>query len=221
MNPFNSLKDISTFIFNKDLSEGASCNVSFQIVTDLRRVYASIALPVSLKPISGKSFAITSTGCRIYELIKDPRKYLSIVKISNDGFSFKMLNRLKPSSEILCHLLSYSAYASNNRKCSSIVHVHPKYSLALATGRSKISFNAILDKTHTEFKYYFPNGVGFIKRTEPGTLLLAERNAKEILKHNIVLWENHGLISAANSFYECYDMLDTIESISKISLLSR
>jgi len=220
MNFISQLKDVSAFIFNKDLSEGASGNISFLAKTDSKKALVRVKLPVTLKAAVGKTFAVTSTGSRIYELAENPSYFLSLVRVSKDGDFLEILNEIKPSSEILCHILSYEACFSKNTECRCIIHVHPKYSLALSGSKDKKSLNSVLNKTHTEFRYYFPDGIGFVRRTEPGTLLLAEKNAGEISKHSVVLWKNHGLIARGINLYECYDRLDTIESISKIGLLS-
>ena len=221
MNLLNQITDVSSFIFNKDLSEGASGNISFAFSLKSAKIYSSIKLLMPLKSIAGESYAITATGSRVYELAESPKECLSLVKVSSDGKYLHLLNDLKPSSEILCHLLAYEAGAKKKNIIKAIIHVHPKYSLALSNGMTKKNLNSLLDKTHTEFKYYFPNGIGFVNRTDPGTLLLAKKNAEESSKHSVVVWENHGMIASGNDFYECYDKLDTIESISKIAVLSR
>lgn len=212
----SQVREISRLIFEKDLSEGPSGNISFFAEASAKRAVKRVKLPLKLKRMKGESIAITTSGSRIYELMENPADFLSVVRVSDDGGELEILDGRKPSSEILCHILCYEAV----EETLAVLHVHPKYSLALAAGMTKAGLNRALSKTHTEFKYYFPNGIGLVERTEPGTLRLAERNMKETLNHNAVLWKNHGLISRGRDLYGCYDALETVESISKIALLS-
>lgn len=212
----SQLKDVAGYIFEKDLSEGASGNISFFAEASSKKAVMRVKLPVKLSKMRGASISITTSGSRIYELMSDPTEFISTVRVSEDGAELEILDDRKPSSEILCHLLSYEA----DEETLAVIHVHPKYSLALPDKTNKNSLNKTLLNTHTEFKYYFPQGIGLVERTEPGTLLLAERNMKEMKRHRTVLWKNHGLISRGRDLYQCYDALETIESISKIALLS-
>ncbi|MGE3063705.1 MAG: class II aldolase/adducin family protein [bacterium] len=210
------LKDIAGYIFSKDLSEGASGNISFRDEPSKTRVFKRVLLPVRLNNIAGFTIAITTSGSRTYELMRFPEKYISRVRVRKNGSELEILDSKKPSSEILCHLLAYNKTPATK----AILHVHPKYSLALSDKMSKKNLNKTLDAAHTEFKYYFPQGIGLVERMEPGTLILAEKSSEEMKKYNVVLWKNHGLISRGDNLYECYDSLETVESISKIALLS-
>lgn len=222
-NFIRQIKDVSGFIFSKGLSEGASGNISAvadKIIRKKSADYREVKLPIKLKNIRGMSFCMTSTGSRMYKIMDEPEKYLSLINVSNDGCSYFILEGGKPTSEILCHLLSYENNIARSG-FSSIVHVHAKHILSLAVNNSKDKMNRILSDAHTEFDIFFPNGIGYVKRLIPGSLELAEATAIEFENYQLIVWKNHGMTAAGESLYECFDKLETVESIAEIITLSK
>lgn len=213
---FKQIKIVSENIFTKDLSEGASGNISYLIEEsiDLKK-RGRIDLPERLEFLSLKKFIISATGTRIYMIKNDPEKFFSIFSINEKGDGIDLYNDLKPSSELLSHLYIYNAFLKENILIKSILHVHPKFSLMLPLDDEKL-LNFKLKKTHTEFDLFFKNGVGIVEKFQPGSLELAKNLAKRSLKFPLLILKEHGIFSYGTDLLEIYDRIEILESISKI-----
>lgn len=167
--------------------------------------------------LNEKYILITSKGAKIKNLIKNPEKNLSLLKIEKD--KFYIIKGKEPSSETLVHFLSYREILKNNLKENYLLHLHPENIIAIShLVKSEKEINKILKKIHFEFEYFFPEGIGFIKEKKPGSLYLAKENSKKISKYKCVIWKKHGIISRGKNFEECFERIEILEKIASIYL---
>ncbi|MEO0283331.1 MAG: class II aldolase/adducin family protein [candidate division WOR-3 bacterium] len=167
--------------------------------------------------LNEKYILITSKGAKIRDLIKNPVKNLSLIKIEENKFT--LIKGKEPSSETLAHFLSYKEILKNNLKENYLLHLHPENIIAIShLVKNEKELNKILKGVHFEFEYFFPEGIGFIKEKKPGSIELARENAKKISKYKCVIWKKHGIISRGKSFEECIERIEILEKIAGIYL---
>ncbi len=213
---FKQIKIVSENIFLKDLSEGASGNISYLIDEKINlKKRGQMNLQERLEFLSLKKFIISATKTRMYMIKNDPKKFFSIFSINEKADGIILYNDLKPSSELLSHLYIYNAFLKENIQIKSILHVHPKFSLMLPLDDEKL-LNLKLKKTHKEFDIFFENGVGIVEKFQPGSLELAKNLAEKSLKFPILILKEHGIFSYGTDLLEIYDRIEILESISKM-----
>uniref|UniRef100_A0A7C3J618 Class II aldolase/adducin family protein n=1 Tax=candidate division WOR-3 bacterium TaxID=2052148 RepID=A0A7C3J618_UNCW3 len=216
----SSLKILSENIFTKDLSEGGSGNISFLLGENKKnRVYGEIKLPEKLQNLEEKSFLITSTGSRFYQIKDEPKKYISLFYVDKKGERVLLLNDKRPSSEILTHLAIYDSLFKVGSDVRCVLHLHSRYSLVLASFLKKKNFNLNLRKTHTEFEIIFKKEIEIVERLKPGSLELAKELGKKSILSDTIILKDHGIFSYGKDLFETYDRVEILESLSKIYLL--
>lgn len=138
---------------------------------------------------------LTPTGYFLGHLTED---CLSKIDITGN-----LIDGLKPTKELPMHL---AAYASNpNTK--AVVHVHPIYSIALAS----------MLPPDTYMPIYLPSVAAKVGRVRiipfriPGTSDLAKIVGDELSKSSAVLLSNHGLVATGKSVEEAVSIANEIE----------
>ena len=69
---------------------------------------------------------------------------------------------------------------------------------------------------HPETIVLIPDGVGFVPYTTPGTGQIAEKTIKTLAKHNVALWEKHGIIAIGETVNDTYDQIDILAKTARI-----
>lgn len=160
---------------------------------------------------------ISSKGAKIKDLIENPEKNLSLIKIEKNNFF--LIKGKEPSSETIAHFLSYKEILKSNLKENHLLHLHPENIIAVShLVKDEKELNKAFKDVHFEFEYFFPEGIGFIKEKKPGSIELARENAKKISKYKCVIWKKHGIISRGKNFEECLERIEILEKIAGIYL---
>lgn len=211
------IKKLSGFIHEKGWSCGSEGNLS--VIIDRIKVKISklreLEIFLNVSDLNGKSVLITSKGVRIRDLRKNPERNLSLLKICKD--KVYLIKGREPSTEIRVHLLCYREILKNRLKDKFLLHVHPENIVAISHFvEDEKDLNKILENIHFEFKYLFPEGVGFISEKKAGSIELAEETAEKIRRYECVIWKKHGIIARGKSFEECFDRIEIIEKLSGI-----
>ena len=72
-----------------------------------------------------------------------------------------------------------------------------------------------------ECRVIVPRGIGIIPYQLPGSMDLAKATIKELDKHDVVLWEKHGILAVGDDIIECFDAIDTLSKSAQIYLYAR
>jgi L-fuculose-phosphate aldolase len=133
-------------------------------------------------------------------------KEVGIVKISGENLT----PHLKPSIETAMHLSIYR----KKKEIIAIVHAHPVFASLFTAIKSKINTNLT-----AEAKAILGDPL-FVKYAVMGSKALAEVAAENILKSDILLLENHGILTTGSSLLQAFDKIEVLENAAKMTLMS-
>ena len=117
----------------------------------------------------------------------------------------------KASSEKYVHIEFYK----KRPEIGAICHFNSPYLTSFAASGCSIK-----DKVLPEIVYMFDE-IPLAKYALPGSKLLAQETAKYFDKYNVVLMENHGVISGGKNLKEAYLNLELCESYAQTLVLSK
>jgi L-fuculose-phosphate aldolase len=117
---------------------------------------------------------------------------------------------LKPSIETAMHLAIYK----KKKDVTAIVHAHPVFASLFTAIRAKINTNLTAEARAI---------VGdplFVKYAVMGSMALADIAAENILISDILLLENHGILTTGSNLLLAFDKIEVLENAAKMTLLS-
>jgi L-fuculose-phosphate aldolase len=117
---------------------------------------------------------------------------------------------LKPSIEMEMHLSIYRT----KKEVVAIVHAHPVYASLFTAIKATINTSLT-----AEAKAILGNPL-FVKYALMGSPALAEVAAANILKSDILLLENHGVLTIGLSLLQAFDKIEVLENAAKMTLLT-
>jgi L-fuculose-phosphate aldolase len=116
---------------------------------------------------------------------------------------------LKPSIENEMHLSIYR----KKKEISAIVHAHPLFASAFTAMKCKIN----TDLT-AEAKAICGDPC-FVPYALMGTRELASVASESIMKSDILLLENHGILTTGSSILQAFDKLEVLENAAKMTMI--
>jgi L-fuculose-phosphate aldolase len=117
---------------------------------------------------------------------------------------------LRPSIEYDMHLSIYR----KNREITAIVHAHPVFASAFTAMRSKITTNLT-----AEACAILGNPIE-VPYALMGTGELANLAAENILYSDILLLENHGILTTGSSLLQAFDKIEVLENAAKMTFIT-
>ena len=133
-------------------------------------------------------------------------KEVGLVNIFGDNLT----PHLKPSIEITMHLSIYK----KKKEVLAIVHAHPVFASFFTAIKAKINTNLT-----AEAKAILGNPL-FVRYAVMGSAALAEVAAENILKSDILLLENHGILTTGSNLLQAFDKIEVLENAAKMTLLA-
>jgi L-fuculose-phosphate aldolase len=133
-------------------------------------------------------------------------KEVGIVNILGDNLT----PHLKPSIETAMHLSIYK----KKREVLAIVHAHPLFASLFTTIKAKINTNLT-----AEAKALLGDPV-FVPYALMGSSALAEAASMNIVKSDILLLENHGILTTGSNLLQAFDKIEVLENAAKMTLLT-
>ena len=133
-------------------------------------------------------------------------KEVGIVNMSGENLT----PHLKPSMETAMHLSIYK----KRKEVFSIVHAHPVFSSL---------FTAIKTKINTSLTAEARAILGdplFVRYEVMGSAALAEVAAENILKSDILLLENHGILTTGSNLLQAFDKIEVLENAAKMTIMT-
>lgn len=117
---------------------------------------------------------------------------------------------LRPSIETAMHLAIYK----KKKEAEAIVHAHPVFASLFTAIRAKINTNLT-----AEARAILGDPL-FVKYAVMGSPALADVAAENILKSDILLLENHGILATGSNLLQAFDKIEVLENAAKMTLLS-
>jgi L-fuculose-phosphate aldolase len=133
-------------------------------------------------------------------------KEVAIMNIFGENFT----PHLRPSIETAMHL---SIYKKKN-DIHAVVHAHPVFASLFTAIKSKIN----TDLT-AEAKAILGDPL-FVRYALMGSAALAEVAAESILKCDILLLENHGILTVGSNLLQAFDKIEVLENAAKMTLMT-
>jgi rhamnulose-1-phosphate aldolase len=174
------------------------------------------------KELAGKVFLVTGTGKYFKNIQYNPEENLGIVRISEDGKSAELLWGLSgegsPTSEFSVHLMCHITRIKSNSANRVIMHAHPSNLITMTFVHSydERKFTKTLWQLCIEGVLVFPEGIAVLPWMLSGTEEIAEATAKKMEEHRIVVWTQHGIFGAGDSFDEAFGLIETAEKAAEI-----
>lgn len=122
----------------------------------------------------------------------------------------EILSDLKPSSEILMHLVCFQ----KNPDINSVLHAHPTYSVAVSSANHEIP------PMFPDYPAMIKN-VAYIDYIIPTTELLANAVSNHVLSNEAIVLRNHGVITLGKTLKEAFFFMQILEEAAKVYLFSK
>lgn len=132
-------------------------------------------------------------------------KEVGIMSITGENLT----SRLKPSIESEMHLSIYK----KNSKVTAIVHAHPVFSSAFTAMKLKI--NTFLT---AEACAILGNPVA-VPYALMGSVELAALVSDSAMNSDILLLENHGILTTGSSLLQAFDKIEVLENAARMTLI--
>lgn len=116
---------------------------------------------------------------------------------------------LKPSIEYEMHLSIYR----KRKDISAIVHAHPVFASAFTAMKRTINTNLTAEAS------VICGDPFFVPYAVMGSKGLAEAAAEGIVKSDILLLENHGVLTAGSSLLQAFDRLEVLENAARMTTI--
>ena len=120
-----------------------------------------------------------------------------------------LIPALKPSIENEMHLSIYR----KNKDVKAVVHAHPVFASAYTATKFRINTNLT-----AEARAICGDPL-FVPYALMGTKELASLTAESTAKSDVLLLENHGVLTIGKGLLEAFDKLEVLENAAKITLI--
>lgn len=175
-------------------------------------------------------FLMTASGCQFRNVARDIVGNVGIVETNTVGSAWRVVWGFKdgrmPTSEIESHMSAHAVRSAVTDGAMSVVyHCHAPHTVSMcATMGGDISskeFTLALWRTMTECSIAFPEGVGLVEPTVPGSAELAMATSDLMREHAAVVWAQHGLVSTGADFDAAFGLAHSIEKAAGMYLAAR
>lgn len=178
-----------------------------QIVMLINRIYSK-----QLTTTSGGNLSVLDNEGNIWitpsGIDKGSLTEGDICKVLPDG---TVIGKYKPSVELPFHKLVYKT----RHDAHAVVHAHPPALVSFSLVRKTPEINVI----PTPHEVCGP--VGLAAYEVPGSIKLGENIAKEFKKgYNIVIMDNHGVVTCADNLFEAFKRFETLEYAARLNILA-
>jgi Ribulose-5-phosphate 4-epimerase and related epimerases and aldolases len=223
----DEVAEIAGYLWQKGWAERNAGNISINISEIIGEenkglpALSSYDLPTELKELAGNFFYITGTGKLMRNVAKAPLKHGAIVRIATNGKAYDVISEtnIKPTSELPSHLSIHASFKAKGSKNKIVLHTHPIDLTALShipAFKDEKTLNEMLWSMHPETFIVVPQGLGFVPYQVPGTMDIARLTLSALEKHDLVVWEKHGVLGVGENLSDTFDLIDTLSKSAQI-----
>ncbi|MCI2121408.1 MAG: rhamnulose-1-phosphate aldolase [Bacteroidales bacterium] len=228
-----AIAEAAGFLWQRGWAERNGGNISVCVTDSIniatfgdRVPLKKVNIPVMepLKAIEGEYYYVTGTNRRMRDVAVNPMGNGAIIRICADGKSFDIMadEVIMPTSEIVSHLAIHNFEQSHGRsRIKAVCHTHPTNLVALSHKEEFLKdgvLSRMLWSMIPETRIIVPHGIGIVPYCQPGTVALAHATIKQLVEHDIVLWEKHGCLAVGEDILEAFDLIDTLDKSADIYL---
>lgn len=189
---------------------------------DLDRVVRNIPMDFDGLALKGRYFLVTGSGKYFKNVVKDPAHNLGVIRVAEDGKSVDLLwgytDGGLPTSELPAHLMSHIARLAVDPENRIIMHCHATHLIAMSFSHelTEKAITRTLWQMCTECIVVFPEGVGIVPWTVPGTNAIGEATAEKMKETRLILWPHHGIYGAGKTMDEVFGLIETAEKAAEV-----
>ena len=234
MREIGKIAEVAGYLWEKGWAERNGGNISVNITEYVSDQIKSLPSLVQTKPLSplqfehlrGNYFYVTGTGKRMRYVAQSPFENGAIIRVSDAGDTYDIIaeNPVAPTSELPSHLSMHNYMREIGKGIKVVLHTHPTDMIALSHNKNFLEEGVmarILWAMIPESRIVVPRGIGIVPYEIPGSLELAAATIKKLDKHDVVLWEKHGVLCVGDDIIECFDSIDTLSKSAQIYLTAR
>ncbi|MBF0207695.1 MAG: rhamnulose-1-phosphate aldolase, partial [Oligoflexia bacterium] len=235
---FLQIQEISSYMWQKGWSERNAGNISVNVTAEYLQCYQTdpksdqlyFAYPGLDPQLNDQYFFCTGSGMRIRDLAKDfdtLKKVGCIIKVNTQQEGVQIVwggesLNFRPTSELIPHLSIHLQLIKHASTYKAVVHTHPLELIALTHSQhycqNSRQLTDYLWRTLPEVRAFVPKGMAFIPYALPGSKLLAELTAQELLSYDVAVWEKNGVVAAGKDPIEAFDFIDGANKGAQIFL---
>lgn len=182
-----------------------------------------ISLPVSVSGLAGDYFLVTGSGKFMRNMTIDPENSFGIIEVNGAGDAYRIVWGLtgggRPTSELPAHLMNQEVKKrAEGREYRVIYHAHPANIIALSfiLPLKDEVFTRELWEMEPECAMTFPSGMGVLPWMVPGTAEIARLTCRMMEEYDVVLWAQHGLFAAGDTFDNTFGLMHTVEKAAEM-----
>lgn len=97
---------------------------------------------------------------------------------------------------------------------NAVIHAHPCYASAFTALKGKINTKLLAES------YFLLEEPAFAPYARMGTPSLADSVAQELAHANIILMENHGVLTVGKSLLEAFDLIEVLENAAHMTVIT-
>ena len=229
----NQIAEVAGYLWQKGWAERNGGNITVNITDSIdprlknaAPLCRAIAIGKTLPALHGQFFYAKGTGKRMRDLARRPMENGSIIRICDDCAHYEIIAEqpVMPTSELPSHLEIQNYLLQTGSTYRATLHTHPIELVAMSHNSHFLDSDTI---THTlwsmipETLAFAPLGLGVVPYSLPGSQHLADGTLREIMKHDVVLWEKHGVFAVGENIIEAFDQIDVLNKAAVIYMTAR
>jgi rhamnulose-1-phosphate aldolase len=218
-----------------DASEGAAGNISvcMRWPVEVRRHFPlmdEIELPLEAPNLAGATVLVTGSGRRLREVIDTPTAHLAAVVVEEGGKKGKIYTSpdcrfVRPTSEFNSHLAVHNdKFKDPGTNFLAVIHAQPVHITFLSQIPRYQDENYLsrhLLRWQPELIDNFPEGIGYLPFSVPGSEELMAGNVKALQDHRLVIWAKHGIMTYSDvSMKRAADKVEYAETAARYEYMN-
>ena len=227
------IAEVAGYLWEKGWAERNGGNISVDLTsligeteTELPPILPPVSLPEPVPALAGRIFYVTGTNKRMRYVARAPFQNGSVIRIAPSGEAYEIIAEepILPTSELPSHLAMHNFLRARGRDNRVVLHTHPTDLIGLSHCTPFLDSDRLtrtLWAMIPECRIIVPRGVGVVPYEIPGTTELARATIARLDRHDVVLWEKHGILAVGDDLIECFDAIDTLSKAAQIYLNAR
>lgn len=233
MAEIDRIAEVAGYLWTKGWAERNGGNISVNVTHLMDEKAKRLPALAPTRPLNeyvphlgGHFFYVTGTGKRMRYVAQAPFENGSIIRIAPDGTSFDIIAEqpVGPTMEIHSHLMMHNYLRSIGRKTTVVLHTHPTDLIGFSHCKPFLNSEHLtrtLWSMIPEARIVVPKGIGIVPYAIPGTMELAYATIEQLAKHDMLLWEKHGVLAVGDDIIDCFDAIDTMSKSAQIYFNAR
>ena len=222
--------EVAGYLWQKGWAERNGGNITVNVSEWLSDDAEANALPALTAPrpigavlphLKGCWFFCKGTNRRMRDLSARPMQNGSIIRICPDCASYEIVadEAVPPTSELPSHLSVHNMLLAQGSPYRASVHTHPIELVAMSHHAPFLQpgvATRLLWSMIPETRAFCPRGSGIVPYTLPGSVELADATMRELARHDVVMWEKHGVFAVDTDVMAAFDQIDVLNKAACI-----